>query len=130
MKLKKTTFLTIFLFIFFTLYFPNTYEQTLPNLLIEVECPEKLSENKDLPIHINAFTETEYIENIIINLEVDGLSIDKLSMSRNYFNFEKKFQDTVFLRFSESQIDEKSKVYIYFTLRDKYGNISKTYCEY
>jgi len=130
MKLNKITFLTIFLIIFFTLYPPNIYEQTTPNPLLEVECPEKLIENKDLPIHINAFTETDYIEYIIINLEVDGLSIDKLPMSRSHFNFEREFQDTVFLRFNKSQINKNSKVYIYFTLRDKYGNISKTYCEY
>jgi len=130
MKLNKITFFTMFLLIFFTFYLPNIYEQNTPNLHLEVECPEKLIENKDIPIHIYAFTETEYIEYIIINLEVDGLSIDKLPMSRSFFNFEREFQDTVFLRFNKSQINEKSKVYIYFTLRDKYGNLAKTYCEY
>ena len=44
----------------------------------------------NIPIHIYAFTETEYIEYIIINLEVDGLSIDKLPMSRSFFNFRKR----------------------------------------
>ncbi|RPG63310.1 MAG: hypothetical protein CBD98_000985 [Flavobacteriaceae bacterium TMED238] len=130
MKLKKTTYATLFLLVFFTLYQSNFYKKTTPDLSIKVECPKKIIENKDLPIYIDAYTETDYIENIDISLLVDGLSIDILSFSRSDFSLDRKFQNTVLLRFSESQINQESKVFIFFTLRDKYGNIAKTNCEY
>ena len=129
MNIKKIAYLALALLIFF-INDAEFYKKTTPDLSIEAICPKKLVPNEDLPIHITAFSETEYIENIDVVFMVDGLSVDKLAFSRSYFKFESKFDSTIFLRFDDSQINEGSKVFVLFTLRDKYGNISKTNCEY